>query len=607
MNVRRWYVSAAFVFGLLSVVLAMLDLNVNSAHLLGGFASIMFALMLGFRGLRTERGRNVPGQPELLRVESVSGEATDQSIADAVESSGGSLDRRQLHKRLNSLARDALQGQEEREDLDEDVQWEDWFDDPAAASFLRDGAVPNRLSHAFLAPFRSSPLVATVDATTRRISSMVGLEEAGTRVEPLDTPERSIQGEVRTHRWTGIGAVPVATLGVGILTSIPSLVFASSVGAGYVAYSQMGSSPEISLDAERALDDERPAPDDEVTVTVTLHNTAETTVADLRVIDSVPPDLEVVSGTPRFGTVLSPDEKVVFEYQVQARRGVHEFGPLRGFARPLSETIERTVTFGPTTEIISQPTFTPSAQSFIREFTTQFAGNVRTCVGGEGLTFHSVREYRRGDPMSRIDWNRVAQGRGFRTVTYTEERAASVILALDSRPEAYISPTQATKSAHDRCVSALIELFATLHIETTRTDLLAFGPDACWTAASEMSRSHVRQTVMNHPAFARERPDGAWYYHDWMAEFRTRFTQPKHVVFFSPLCDDSSVTLVRGLRNHGYPVTVVSPDPTSTRSLGSRIERLERFFRVLTLRNSGVRVVNWSRNESLALALSGTK
>jgi len=59
----------------------------------------------------------------------------------------------------------------------------------------------------------------------------------------------------------------------------------------------------------------------------------------------------------------------------------------------------------------------------LRGLTTKYHGRVPTDVGGAGVEFHATREYRRGDPVKRIDWNRRARTGELATLELREERA----------------------------------------------------------------------------------------------------------------------------------------------------------------------------------------
>ena len=60
--------------------------------------------------------------------------------------------------------------------------------------------------------------------------------------------------------------------------------------------------------------------------------------------------------------------------------------------------------------------------------TTQYAGDVSTETGGSGLEFFSVRDYRPGDPMKWVDWNKLSKTGELATINYRKEQTATVTL-----------------------------------------------------------------------------------------------------------------------------------------------------------------------------------
>jgi uncharacterized protein (DUF58 family) len=85
---------------------------------------------------------------------------------------------------------------------------------------------------------------------------------------------------------------------------------------------------------------------------------------------------------------------------------------------------------------------------------------------------------------------------------------------------------------------------------------------------------------------------------------RKRLSGDVQLVFFSPLCDDEAVTAAQLLHAHGHKVTVLSPDPTNDGTLGQRFARVERAGRISTLREGGIRVLDWNPEEPLAESIA---
>ena len=130
-----------------------------------------------------------------------------------------------------------------------------------------------------------------------------------------------------THRWRGVVGVALFAAAVGILFKRSAVLLLSATAVGFVVYPRLTSAPDPSLAIEREVDVDTPADGEEVPVTVTLRNTGNSTLTDVRVIDGVPPMLSVDDGTPRHTAVLQPGSETTFSYSVTARQGTHRFDP----------------------------------------------------------------------------------------------------------------------------------------------------------------------------------------------------------------------------------------------------------------------------------------
>jgi uncharacterized protein (DUF58 family) len=74
-------------------------------------------------------------------------------------------------------------------------------------------------------------------------------------------------------------------------------------------------------------------------------------------------------------------------------------------------------------------------------------------------------------------------------------------------------------------------------------------------------------------------------------------------VLLTPLVDDAGARLAREFEAYGFPVTVVSPDPTADRTSGNRLARVTRALRASGLRRTGVPVLDWGPDEPIDAAV----
>ena len=216
-------------------------------------------------------------------------------------------------------------------------------------------------------------------------------------------------------------------------------------------------------------------------------------------------------------------------------------------------------------------------------------------MAGSGLEFHSTREYRHGDPLSRVDWNRYARSGELSTVSFREERAATVVLLVDSREEAYRAPDDETPNAVERGVDAASEAFSALLSTGDRVGLASYGPEECWLAPAtgEEHRATARRLLADHPAFSVAPAEQPFYPSIALRRLRRRLPADAQIVLFSPVADDYIASVAERLDAYGHQLTVISPDPTTDDSAAHRLARLERDARLRRLRSHGIRVIDW--------------
>lgn len=412
-----------------------------------------------------------------------------------------------------------------------------------------------------------------------------------------------------TGHWRGVSAVALVGIGVGLLLEQPAVLLAGVVGVGYAAYARSSAfAPgSVSVSVERSLGADDPEPGDDVEVTVTVTNESDRFLPDLRFVDGVPEALAVADGSARFGTALRPGESEAFSYTVTARRGVHAFGPTLLVARDLPGATEQKQFLPAATTLTCLPPLRPLTEPVpLREQTTQYGGRVATETGGEGLEFYATREYRHGDAMRRIDWNRRARTGELTTIEFREERAATVVVVIDAREAAYVAPSPDTPHAVDRAVDAASAFFTALAESGDRVGIAAVSSESCWLAPGSGAehRLEARELLATHPALAPVPSESPLAAVRTRTELRERLAPGTQVLFLTPLCDEPGTRFARRLDAYGYPVTVVSPDPTADRTNGHRLARVARDLRISELRRTGIPVIDWPWDESVDVAVA---
>ena len=427
-----------------------------------------------------------------------------------------------------------------------------------------------------------------------------------------------------TQRNVGVSAALVAG-GAGIVTGNPAVFMVAAVALVYAAYQAAIGDPEPTLTVERHVEPADPLPGAEVTVTLTLTNAGDATLPDVRVLDGVPERLEVVDGSPRFGTHLEAGASDSVSYTVEARRGDHAFTHVAVACRNLTGTVEFAEQVAVETAVSC--TATVDTVSLSGQTLAQ-SGRVPTDAGGNGLAFYAIREHQSADPMSRVDWNRFAKTNELATVEFQETRAATVVTLVDSRHP--VAGEANAPTAVQFCSYAARQVGSALLATDNRVGAAVY--DSCETLQPSASRAQEQRLAGFLGGVASEASDGSaddrgsWLFDadtraprmrsptemadeygiadggDAVATLDRSIPGESQVVFCTPLLDDRAADAAKRLSAYGHAVTVVSPDVTTGTSPGSTVERIDRTARLDDLRGT-VRVVDWTPAEPLAKAL----
>ncbi len=422
-----------------------------------------------------------------------------------------------------------------------------------------------------------------------------------------------------THHWTGAGGVGLFGAAVGALLGNPALLLAGAVGVAYAGAAIAGGPPlgeHAAIVVSRTVSDTDPEPGEDIRVTVTVENEGDARYPDLRVVDGVPEALTVVEGSPRFATALPPGGTRRFTYAVRARRGHHEWDGTELVAADPTDSVEVAARTDTTDTLTAVPTFAGGDDLALDPSAALPGGRLDTDRGGAGVEFHSVREYRRGDPLARIDWRRLARTREMATVEFREQRSVDVVLVVDARRQAHRVPEPGAADAVDRAVEAVGRLFDPLLADGNRVGIAAVGRHDCWLppGSGQRHRKRARDLLANDPAFTPEPPETNRFGRfgpERRRELREaeierlheRFPTTARVVLCGPCCDDYLPLAARRFDALGRSVTVLSPDPTTDTSPAERLAGVERDARLRDLRER-VRTLDWGPEEPLALALS---
>jgi len=402
----------------------------------------------------------------------------------------------------------------------------------------------------------------------------------------------------RTGRWDGIHGLALAATVVAILVGKPVAILAGLAGVGFAAYSRFAEAPEPELAVERHVSDTDPAPGETVRVTLTVENESGATLPDLRFADDVPAGLEVVDGTARHTTALRPGKRASIAYEFAAVRGRHEFDSLTVVTRDVSgasRRVARRTTDRST--VVCRPAYEDSSVP-LGDLATRLTGSQPVSATGEGLAFHSLREYRAGDPLGSVDWNRFAKDGELATRRFDQPRTVKVVLLVDARAAAYVTAGDG-RPAVDACAHAAGALVGGLAEADCHVGLAALSPRECWLppASGRSHRERLLDALTTHDAFGWRPPAatrGDTNDADGFGRLLTQIPGDAQVVVCSPVVDDRPVEAARALDARGHDVTVASPDATADDSAYRRLAATERRVRLDECRRAGIAVVEWT-------------
>jgi uncharacterized protein (DUF58 family) len=257
----------------------------------------------------------------------------------------------------------------------------------------------------------------------------------------------------------------------------------------------------------------------------------------------------------------------------------------------------------------------------IDQETTPYTGPLATDSGGPGIEFHATREYRAGDPVRRINWNRYAKTGDLSTIEYREQRAAHIAVVIDSRPSAHVAagvslPTGATLCAYAAtlAVGVLSDMGHHVSVGALGTpDPITGRSSPAWASVKEQTSFATHAVaICNNAATGSDEvvPTGmATLAADGgrrdFERLHSRLPADAQVLFCTPAVDDAAADLVELLAADGHETTVLSPRVTPG-SVGGRVADLERAARLHRLQILGATVVDWDRDERLPVALGRT-
>lgn len=419
----------------------------------------------------------------------------------------------------------------------------------------------------------------------------------------------------RIPRWRAVLGSALVLAGAGVVLSVPELVIGAIIPIGYITFSAVTSAQPVESDINvtRTITPKPAPPGREVEVTLQITNTGTRPIVDLRVTDCVPPELPVTDGTPKAAFGLRSGGSTTISYSVRARYGTYLFDGVSVQMRSMSGASLYSSTLD-TAGDQKIETSIVATEWPREEQTIAFTGMQPSDSGGEGIEFHTTRQYRPGDPVNRIDWRRYAKEDELTTINYRKNESFEVLVLLDLRPPNNVAASDNSATGCELTVHAAAEAVHGIHAAKQGVGLAAIGVDdpSSGDHPYVISPSHGTDILsrLHHALeYIAERTTPTADYtltagsQQDIKSIRRALDSQTQVLVITPLMDEFPLSLVRELRVAGHSVNVFSPDITTTDSPGKTVARSDRALRLSQMRQKATTTVNWNPNIPLRAEL----
>lgn len=355
--------------------------------------------------------------------------------------------------------------------------------------------------------------------------------------------------------------------------------------------------PVLEVEVERVVPHERVLEGE--TVEIKLKIRSHERIPSLRLVDILPPGLELVEGDNEFILSLHRGEERELSYQVRMKRGIHEFsGVILEYRDPfgfffISKRVELY------DEVVGVPRLEDVITPYSTKGTKVTVGPLPSPRVGEGVEFHAIREYQPGDPLKIINWKASAKTGRIMSNEYESERKIDVVAIVDA--------TYKGKEVFDHIIRAAASFLLDALNNGTSFGLLIAEDVPLWIRI-DYGKRHFFKCVDFLSMAKPDRNNMIAYQVEHL--LRTRFPARVQVLYFSPLVTDESIEALKLLYRYGYNVVVITPNPysgiepqTREEELAKKLFMVERKALLAKLAAYGI-IIDWDVKKPLKSAIS---
>lgn len=404
--------------------------------------------------------------------------------------------------------------------------------------------------------------------------------------------------------WLVCGCLTFMLL-AGLMTTNSTLILLASPLIIYLAAAVLFTPVKPRLKAYRTLSTDRVTEGMDITIDLKVEN-RHTRIDELHLSEYDTHDLEVTDGVTSKVAQLQPGEAITYQYTFTGKRGSYSFENLQARVSDpfgLFDIKRQLPTRG---RVLVYPSV-PSLRAIpIRPPQTKgFSGPIASRKTGAGMDFFGVRQYRLGDPLRKINWRTSEKHRDeLFTNEYEQEQVADVCIILDARPHCDISFRGRSLFEYSVLTAAS---FSKIFLDSGHCiSMLVYAAvvSRIFPGYGKIQYERILSTLAHVET-------GFNYAREHLNYIPARLLPPGgQLVYISPLTATDLEPIIH-LRNLGYAVLVVSPDPIYFEQqaepdpdhpdfqLGTRFARLERSLLLNNLRQAGIEAVSWSVDQPL--------